>query len=497
MATLAPLEEAPAPSPENPPEPPPPAPAPAPIPDEPDVKSETPITDPKEQTPIIPLRPPEPLSSVPNTITIPSHARWFSWNQIHETEHRILPEFFDGKAPAKNPRVYKYYRDSIIKKFRENPSRKITLTEIRRNLVGDVGSIRRVFDFLENWGLINYSATKQNLKWEEKENKTSGLSSPNPNFIGSSFDSPLAKKASSRKVCDGCKSVMTILCFASEKVDLVLCPRCYVRGNYQIGLSSADFKRVEINEETKTEWTEKETLHLLEALLHYGDDWKKVAERVGSRNEKECVARFIKLPFGEQFMGPPAIDEIDKYYETKDTTMASPTKKRLLTPLADASNPIMAQAAFLSAMVGSDVAEAAAQAAVAALSEGNLRTVHGRKVKKIKSTAEETEAVAANGDSVTRSLEGEAMEAQASLEKEDQELEQSISNIIDVQMKEIQEKIVHFEGLELQMEKEWLQLHYMENLLFSDQLTFLQQRAPLRFAESGEREKIKDADVVT
>lgn len=41
-----------------------------------------------------------------------------------------------------------------------------------------------------------------------------------------------------------------------------------------------------------------------------------------------------------------------------------------MTPLSDASNPIMAQAAFLSALAGTKVAEeAAARAAVAALSD--------------------------------------------------------------------------------------------------------------------------------
>lgn len=137
------------------------------------------------------------------------------------------------------------------------------------------------------------------------------------------------------------------------QADLILCARCFVRGNYQLGLNSGDFKRVDISEETKTNWTEKETLHLLEAVLQFGDDWKKVAEHIGGRSEKECVARFIKLPFGEQFMGPSDVDEVDRYYPKKDqlnaetgvdiSDVSPPTKQRCLTPLADASNPIMAQ----------------------------------------------------------------------------------------------------------------------------------------------------------
>ncbi|KAA8550312.1 hypothetical protein F0562_001996 [Nyssa sinensis] len=265
---------------------------------------------------------------------------------------RFLPEFFDGRSPAKNPRVYKYYRNSIIGRFRENPTRKISFTEARKTIIGDVGSVRRVFDFLEAWGLINYSgsASKQQLKWEDKESKSNSVSSQTGEPPGNSAAFTVPKK----RVCSGCKSVCSIACFACDKYELTLCARCYVRGNYRVGVNSSDFKRVEINEEIKADWTDKETLHLLEAIMHYGDNWKKVAEYVGGRSERECVARFIKLPFGEQFVGHPDSAEVDnKFYQTKDQSnvefglqsfdTSSPSKRMRLTPLSDVSNPIMAQ----------------------------------------------------------------------------------------------------------------------------------------------------------
>lgn len=104
----------------------------------------------------------------------------------------------------------------------------------------------------------------------------------------------------------------------------------------------------------KADWTEKETLYLLEAIMHYGDDWKRVAQLVGGRSEKECVAQFMKLPFGEQYLKYPNSGEVDnKYNAMKDQVDAGcglensgasfPSKRMCLTPLADASNPIMAQ----------------------------------------------------------------------------------------------------------------------------------------------------------
>lgn len=103
---------------------------------------------------------------------------------------------------------------------------------------------------------------------------------------------------------------------------------------------------MEISEEVKTDWTEKETLHLLEAVMHYGDDWKKVSEHVVGRSEKECVDRFIKLPFGEQYIGPPdSVDFEENFHEDTEhiDDELNPRKKMRPTPFDDASNPIVAQ----------------------------------------------------------------------------------------------------------------------------------------------------------
>ncbi|KAK4767763.1 hypothetical protein SAY87_002904 [Trapa incisa] len=63
-----------------------------------------------------------------------------------------------------------YSRYSIIKLYRQNPSKKTTFTDERKTIIGDVGSIRKVFDFLETWGLINYPglASSKPLKWDDK-----------------------------------------------------------------------------------------------------------------------------------------------------------------------------------------------------------------------------------------------------------------------------------------------------------------------------------------
>lgn len=84
---------------------------------------------------------------------------WFQWGNIHEIERISLREFFDGSSITRTPRIYKEYRDFIICKYREDPARELTFTDVRKSLVGDVSALHKVFTFLEKWGLINFNET--------------------------------------------------------------------------------------------------------------------------------------------------------------------------------------------------------------------------------------------------------------------------------------------------------------------------------------------------
>ncbi|XP_023515051.1 SWI/SNF complex subunit SWI3B [Cucurbita pepo subsp. pepo] len=464
-----------------------PTPSPSPTLVTPPVKIDTPSSDSGKTPAAVPASTPRPedlpQSASPDPVHLPSYSRWFSWNGIHECEVRFLPEFFDSRSPSKNPRVYKYLRNAIVKNFRECPSKKITFTDVRKTLVADVGSIRRVFDFLEAWGLVNYSPSALNkpLKWEDRDSKSNSSASHTGEPGGSSADSSAPKDASKR-VCSGCKSICSIACFACDKFDLTLCARCYVRGNYRVGVSSSDFRRVEINDETRTDWTDKETLHLLEALTHHGDDWKKVAQHVGGRTERECVAHFVKLPLGEQFLGYPDSGNVGgrtvvKDHASADLTLESTplTSKRIrLSPLADASNPIMAQAAFLSSLVGVEVAEAAAHAAVVKLSDmgfggdGEIATAVARNIGD-----QGNNVVSCGGSTARSSFSVSSVDANSQIEKEEVAVEKAISHILDVQMKEAVDKLDRLEEVDLQMEKEFKQLDQMKSMLFVDQLNLL------------------------
>lgn len=67
-----------------------------------------------------------------------------------------------------------------------------------------------------------------------------------------------------------------------------------------------DFKLNEAIEKSGTngvEWTESETLLLLESVLKHGDDWELVAQNVQTKTKFDCIAKLIDLPFGELVLG--------------------------------------------------------------------------------------------------------------------------------------------------------------------------------------------------
>ncbi|CAN0927324.1 SWI/SNF complex subunit SWI3B [Linum grandiflorum] len=424
-----------------------------------------------------PVTPSVAAPSDADLVHIPSYSRWFSFDDIHECEVRFLPEFFDSRSPSKTPKQYIYLRNSIVKQFRRNPSSKLAFTDVRKTLLSDVGSIRRVFDFCDAWGLINYSppSLAKQLKWEDRDSKSSGGTDSRA-MASSTSDTAAAPlvKESSKRVCSACMSLCSIACFTCDKYDITLCARCFVRGHYRVGVISADFRRVEISDETHADWTDKETLRLLEAVTHYGDDWKKVAQHLSGRSEKDCITHFIKLPMGEQLAcfadgGGVGI----KQYQSKDDNNAgsgvehNASKRLCLSPLADASNPIMAQSAFLSALAGSRVAEAAAQAALAAVSKAG----QGESKAKIRIIHKGTQV---NSKSSEEDHQSDVKPMQKETEKV--KVDEEFCRAAEVQTKEIVEKVIWFEEKDKQIEKEWKQMEQVKDMLFFDQLNYLRPK---------------------
>eukprot|EP00898_Chlorokybus_atmophyticus_P002178 jgi/Chlat1/2961/Chrsp2S00363 len=373
---------------------------------------------------------------------VPAHAGWFQWDHIHDLERRGVPEFFNGRSESKTPKMYKQYRDFMINKFRSNPSQPLPFSECRKYLLGDVNAMLRIYQFLERWGLINYVPARPRTApgdggrrpptpTVERESVSGMLvSTPAvppltslyqfearpPNMLQAAEDMRLSTRRQAYGAvltsapgapgnvieyhCNFCRndcSACRYHCHTQPDVDL--CPNCFANGRFPASTTTADFIRMdasqEANRSSSQDWTDQETLLLLEALELYGDKWEEVAEHVGTKNKAQCVLHFLRLPIEDQFLDEieagnggvklptaPAEAASAAYGVVSNGAAPANTGSAITTaaphavqveadedvvPFADASNPIMAQVAFLASTVGPRVAAAAAQAALQAL----------------------------------------------------------------------------------------------------------------------------------
>ncbi|ETN59408.1 hypothetical protein AND_008995 [Anopheles darlingi] len=337
-------------------------------------------------------------------IIVPSYSAWFDYNSIHVVEKRALPEFFNGKNKSKTPEIFMAYRNFMIDTYRLNPTEYLTSTACRRNLAGDVCAIMRVHAFLEQWGLINYQIDADSRPTPMGPPPTSHFHvlSDTPSGLQPINPPKTAQPSAAKTLLDLDKKPLL------EKKDLLdpMTPGGAMGGgppgvpggtpggvggtvppgvagagvgsagiigpdgikmepgstipsadpNGQFGLRLDQYAKKPSAMRNKTaasmtrEWSEQETLLLLEGLEMYKDDWNKVCEHVGSRTQDECILHFLRLP-------------IEDPYLEDDNTFLGPLSYQPI-PFSKAGNPIMSTVAFLASVVDPRIAASAAKAAM-------------------------------------------------------------------------------------------------------------------------------------
>ncbi|KAK6148052.1 hypothetical protein DH2020_018964 [Rehmannia glutinosa] len=394
--------------------------------------------------------------------------RWFSWINIHEVERFSLREFFDGSSVTRSPRIYKEYRDFIISKYREDPSRKLTFTEVRKSLVGDISVLLKVFTFLEKWGLINFNVTDNNEKLsddggvrtassgrhEEEENwgvGESGFKWPPLASYLDVYGELMQQEKKKGLVCgsckDGCdsahyeytKSITNKDDMSPVEESFILCEKCFKSGNYVEDKLADDFKLKESVNQAAV-WTEAETSLLLESVLKHGDDWDLVAKNVQTKNKLECIAKLIQLPFGDLMLGlaieraeDPSPELQDKDQQNGDAeNEGSPRKKVCTGPTSDVGSSLMKEVARISTMLGPHVTASAAEAAVTSLCYENqcsreIFDDDGNYVDSIPSPETSNQMRAADAD--------HAVEDVRPNQSEIQETSSSVKNIIPLNLR--------------------------------------------------------------
>ncbi|XP_066158946.1 SWI/SNF complex subunit SMARCC2-like isoform X1 [Euwallacea fornicatus] len=278
-------------------------------------------------------------------IIIPSYSSWFDYNSVHEIEKRAMGEFFNSRNKSKTPEIYMAYRNFMVDTYRLNPTEYITSTACRRNLAGDVCAIMRVHAFLEQWGLINYQV--------DSDSRPSPMGPPPTSHFHVLSDTPsglqpnIGTKTLQPSVAKSVLDLDKMHDYKKENEPL---------SNFGLKLDQYSKKPMVLRHKTAAslarDWTEQETLLLLEGLEMYKDDWNKVCEHVGSRTQDECILHFLRLPIE------------DPYLEELEIGGALGPLAYQPIPFSKAGNPIMSTVAFLASIVDPRVASAAAKSAM-------------------------------------------------------------------------------------------------------------------------------------
>ncbi|BEJ17880.1 hypothetical protein CspHIS471_0701480 [Cutaneotrichosporon sp. HIS471] len=508
------------------------------------------------------------LASQTHPLVVPSYSSWFSLSTIHPIERRSLPEFFSKRNRSKTPAIYKDYRDFMINTYRLNSGEYLTVTACRRNLAGDVGAIMRVHGFLEQWGLINYQVEPDTRPaplgppftghFRVTVDTPKGLSNlhpgskpgtgalgpvngvkPHPTNLDlrkviyqstakttkATTEEKAAKAAVEQSngvaqpqpksyACETCGADCTRTRYHSLKDgEYTVCPSCYVSGRFPSTMFSGDFVRLD-DEVFKhgasgagPEWTDQETLLLLEGVEMYDDDWKAVADHIVTRSKEQCIAKFLQLPIEDNYLSAdPAAQLGPLRYQAGMNGM----------PFEGAENPVMSVVTFLASAVGPAVAAAAAQSALGELAqslkrkrkdedkdkEGEKRAKsedvkpeagegtpaaaeEGSKSKSPeKEATAEAEAADKDGDALSKSsleraasvaLGAAAAKASTLASHEEGRLNALVSRLVAAQARKVELKLALFEKLEDVLEDEKRKLELDRQRLFRDRLSVQKQ----------------------
>ncbi|XP_048579542.1 SWI/SNF complex subunit SMARCC2 isoform X2 [Nematostella vectensis] len=469
----------------------------------------------------------ENLTEQTHHIVIPSYASWYDYNSIHAIERRALPEFFNGQNRSKTPEIYLAMRNFMIDAYRLNPTEYLTATACRRNLAGDVCAIVRIHAFLEQWGLINYQV--------DADSRPAPMGPPATSHFHVMADTPagLQPLQLPKSMISPSQQMMQF----KDEHGLRETPKSQPSST-NFGLHTDQYlsKKSQKAATATKEWTDQETLLLLEGMELFKDDWNKVAEHVGTRTQDECILHFLRLPIEDPFL--------------EDMKLGPLTFQPV--PFSQQGNPIMSTVAFLASVVDPRVASAAAKAALEefskmrdeipeAIIDSHVKSATSAKTEKDQDeednseqnksdeamqveeekTAEQPEAAPSkeekepetalgasenesplevNGESegvkitaTTGSSEGNiataaaaalaaaAVKAKHLAQVEERKIKSLVALLVETQMKKLEIKLRHFEELETIMDREREALEYQRQQLLAERQQFHQEQ--LRAAE--------------
>lgn len=323
------------------------------------------------------------LAEQANHVVIPSFARWFDLDSVHDIERRLFPDFFGDSASKSVYRledIYRNIRDFTVNTFRLNPAEYLTVTAVRKNLSGDVSTIIRIHQFLEKWGLINYQIDprskssvvgpqytghfqitldtptglvpvvpeeaevaeeeiSQNGEISEKKDFAFNLSLRRNIFTVNDYNTREQNNTFVLYFCNICGKDATSIRYHNLRIkqythnpsstinnSSVLCGLCYEQGLFPANFKSTDFVKLQQEADAK-EWLEQEVLLLLEGIEMFATNDASNANgaiHANANNQWDKISEHVGSKSKEQclvkFVQLPIEDKyLSKLYKPKPT----------------------------------------------------------------------------------------------------------------------------------------------------------------------------------
>ncbi|CAA3009905.1 SWI SNF complex subunit SWI3C [Olea europaea subsp. europaea] len=466
---------------------------------------------------------------------VPVHADWFSPNSVHRLERQVVPHFFSGKSTDHTPEKYMECRNFIVAKYMENPEKHLSVADCQELVAGiDVDDLTRIMRFLDHWGIINYCATP--LKSELQKDGTylcqdsngelhvpsAALKSINSliNFdkpkcrlkatdvypeLGcrheedSDLDSTIREQLSEHQ-CNHCSRSTPVVYYQSQKeVDVLLCLDCFNEGRFVAGHSSLDFVKVSYTnnygDADGDNWSDQETLLLLEGMQMYNENWNQIAEHVGTKSKAQCILHFVRLPLGGSSLeninilsipGSSIAQSQDNHGISHPHSNGSSLQDGDFEnkfPFANSGNPVLSLVAFLASVLGPRVAAACAHASLASLSKDNCEggSHQGKNTNCSKkdiiggqshSSQQDVETSPLSAESVKAAAEAglaaAATKAKLFADHEEREIQRLSANIVNHQLKRLELKLKQFAEIETLLMRECDQMERMRQRLAAE-----------------------------
>jgi SWI/SNF related-matrix-associated actin-dependent regulator of chromatin subfamily C len=286
-----------------------------------------------------------------------------------------------------------------------------------------------------------------------------------------------------------------------------ICPNCYTEGRFPSNLFSGDFLRIDNRtsyrkidtEGTNSQWTDQETLLLLEGLEMYNDDWDKISEHIKTRSREECISQFLQLPIEDEFL----VNE-GGLGAGSNSSISGQLGRVDKLPFSQPEHPVLSVVAFLASVVDPEVAAKAASESVKELSaqlkkkadQAPAENEGERSDGAVKSSAEEGENGAEQKDSdmavdgekakdtsstesgnknqlhrsASLALGSAAAKAHLLAQQTSADLTSQIHQLVSSQVTKLSLKISQFEMLESSLDNERRQIEMAKQLLQMERL---------------------------